>query len=214
MDITYNCVIFSDAFLLYLWVLIPIVYNIIIFLIIARKDKTQNKHSKLLFILQIISFGFIIGSFFIPTYFTNNINIGTELPIIFGLGLIYLIIFVFPYVITQGLAMTLYGLKKKGEFNKYLMTSGIMILVYYLSSFIWMFIHGVIYVLYNSFDGVMQDWWLYNFMFIIFPIIGYIFFIKYSFKTKLIIYRNAGIFGIFLIISLELLKWFFILTNL
>jgi hypothetical protein len=211
MDLTYNYLLFSGALLLYLWLIIPIIYNSVILLLIAREDKTHNRYSKFLFISQIISIVFIIGSFFIPIYLTDNINIDIDLPILYGLGFGYLMIFVFPYIITQGLALTLYGLKKKGEFSKNLMISGIMILVYYLISFIWLFSHGVVYVLYNSFSGVMNDWWLYNFVFIIFLVIGYAFFIKYSSKTNLIVWRNAGIFGIFLIVSLELLKWIIIL---
>ena len=202
--------LFSGAFLLYIWLIIPIVSNSIILLLIARKDKTHNRYSKLLFISQIISIGFIIGSIFIPIYLTDNINIDTDLPILYGLGFGYLIIFVFPYVITQGVALTLYGLNKLEESNN-LMISGIMIIVYYLISFIWLFVHGVVYVLYNSFSGVMHDWWLYNFVFIIILIIGYAFFIKHSSKTNLFAYRNAGIIGIFLTVSLELLKWIIIL---
>lgn len=211
MDLTYNLLLFSGAFLLYLWLIIPIVYNSVILLLIVQKDKTHNRYSKFLFISQIISIGFIIGSFFIPIYLTDNINIDTDLPILYGLGFGYLIIFVFPYVITQGLALTLYGLKKKEKFSKNLMISGIMIIIYYLISFIWLFCHGVVYVLYNSFSGIMNDWWLYNFVFIIFLIIGYAFFIKYSSKTNLSLYRNVGILGIFLIVSLELVKWLVIL---
>ena len=213
MDLTYNFLWLSGGFLLYLFLLIPIINNLITFIIIARKDNTLSKYSKLLFLSQIISLGLIIGSIFIPLYTATNINLNTDIPTIYGLGFLYIIIFVFPYVITQGITMTLFGIKRKDKYSKSLMTAGIMLTVYYLSIFFWLLFHGVIYVPGFAFLSVLSDWVLYNFMFIIFAIMGYIFFIKYNSKTGLKLYRNTGLIGIIIIISLETIKWFAFFNN-
>lgn len=214
MDLSY--INFLDSVVnlnVYILHLIPVVFNLLILLIISRKDETRSIYSKLLFYSQIASLGLIISTFFIPLYSANNIDIDADLPILYNLGFFYLLIFVFPFIVSQGVMLSLYGWRNRNNFGNNLFLSGIMILGYYLSIFLWMFFHGVMYLPSGSFGDVLSDWHNYNFTFIIFLIGGYFYFIKHSSKIEVNFYKYAGIYGIILILFLESTTWLPVFYN-
>lgn len=208
MDLSY--INFLDSVIdlyVYILFLIPVIFNLIILLITSRKGESRSIYSRVLFYSQIASLGLIITTFFIPFYSANNVNLGADFPILYNLGFFYLLIFVFPFIVSQGVMLSLYGWTNRNKIGINLLLSGIMILAYYLSMFLWMFFHGVIYLPCSSFGEVLSDGHNYTFTFIIFQIGSYFFFIKHGSKIEDNFYKYAGLFGVILILFIESLKW-------
>jgi len=196
---------FSNNHLLYLWLLIPFVFNNYALLVIAQKDKGRTKYSKFLLVSQFFNFGLIIVTFFIPTYNANNINLNADLPLLYTLGFVYLTIFFFPYIITHGIALTLYGMKSRANYGNSLLIGGIMVLIHNISAYLLMFFYGIVYMVGINLGCAMNTWFMYNFFtgLILIPIIGYYFFIRYGEKNNLNWIKIIGIMGIILTLAIE-----------
>ena len=216
MDISFGFMWeFSNYHLSYLWLLIPFVFNNIAFLIIAQKDKGRTKYSKFLLISQIFNFGLIFATFFIPTYNADNINLDADLPLLYTLGFVYLTIFFFPYVVTHGIALTLYGMKSRANYGKSLLIGGIMVLIHNISAFLLMFFYGIVYMVGLNIGWAMNQWFIYNFFsgLVIIPLLGYIFFIRYGLENNLKWIVTIGIVGIILTLAIEGYELFSMFNN-
>lgn len=196
---------YSNNHLLYLWLLIPFVFNNFALLIIAQKDKGRTKYSKFLLVSQFFNFGLIIVTFFIPTYNANMVNLDADLPLLYTLGFVYVTIFFFPYIITHGIALTLYGMKSRTNYGNSLLIGGIMMLTYNVAAYLLMFFYGIIYMPGFNLGSAMHTWFIYNFFsgLILIPIIGYYFFIRYGEKNNLNWIKTIGYMGIILTFGIE-----------
>lgn len=206
MDLSFGFIWeFSNNHLLYLWLLIPFVFNTFALLIIAQKDKGRTKYSKFLLVSQIFNFGLIIVTFFIPTYNANMVNLNVDLPLLYTLGFVYVTIFFFPYVLTQGIALTLYGMKSRTNYGNSLLIGGIMVLIYNISAYLVMFFYGIVYMVGLNLGWAMHTWFMYNFFMglILIPIISYFFLIRYGVKNNLQWIKTIGNMGIILTLAIE-----------
>lgn len=196
---------FSNNHLIYLWLLIPFAFNNLALLIIAQKDKGRTKYSKFLLVSQIFNFGLIILTFFIPTYNANMVNLDADLPLLYTLGFVYVTIFFFPYVITHGIVLTLYGMKSRIKCGNSLLIGGIMVLIYNISAYLLMFFYGIVYMVGLNIGWALGQWNRYNFFsgLILLPILGYYFFIRYGVKNELNWIKTIGKIGIILTFAIE-----------
>ncbi|MHA2127478.1 MAG: hypothetical protein ACXABO_18710 [Promethearchaeota archaeon] len=181
-------------------------FDTFILFFIALKDKSRTRSSRFLLWTQIFNLGFIVGTFFIPTYNANNINVDTELPYVYLLGFIYVTLFFFPYIITKGVALTLYGRENRTLYGNSLQIGGILMLIHYISVYLWIFLHGVIYMQSPMLSWAIHSWFLYNFWagFVVISIIGYFFLYKHGLKNKIKWIKNIGIAGIVFTLTMEL----------
>lgn len=188
-----------------MWILIPIIFNNFILFFIGYKDKSRSKYSKLLAGSQIFNIILILSTFFIPTYKANSISVNDDLPLLFTLGFVYVTLFFFPYIITHGFVLTLYGFKNKTQYGYSLLIGGILMVFNYISMYLFTFLHGIIYMQNPLISWAMHSWFLYNFWagFIIIPIVGYTFFLRHGKRNSLKWIQISGVVGILLILTIE-----------
>jgi hypothetical protein len=133
------------------------------------------------------------------------VNLNADLPLLYTLGFVYLTIFFFPYIITHGIALTLYGMKSRANYGNSLLIGGIMVLIHNISAYLLMFFYGIVYMVGFNLGWALHIWFMYNFFtgLVLIPIIGYYFFIRYGVKNNLNWIKTIGNMGIILTFGIE-----------
>lgn len=177
-----------SALISYLLTTIPLItYNILLYLAVKFNQQEYHK-SKMMMISCLIAIIISVAYIFIPGLGATNVSPEESeiLSIFFGL---YAVVYLTPYVITQGVILLIFGIKNKEKYRFFIPVAGLLLTIYYCNLLIINFFSSnyEIYMMYNLLFTVLR------YIFFAVQINAYIFLLIHGISSCQNIFKVLGI---------------------